>query len=66
MKGQVLRVIRFLRRPFDRICHVDATEGLGKWGYVFAWFASDTGCRCCIGMRIPFAFVIGLLLGVWL
>ena len=66
MKEQLLRVILFLRRPFDRVCHVDNTDGFDRLGYVFAWFASGTDCRCCIGMRIPFAFVVGFLLGVLL
>lgn len=66
MSEWLLRLIRFLRRPFDRICHVDDTDGFGRLGYVFAWFASGTDCRCCIGMRIPFAFVIGLTVGLLL
>lgn len=66
MKGSILKVIRFLRKPFDYVCHVDNDDGFGKLGYLFAWFASGTDCRCCIGMRIPFAFLIGLVLGLCL
>ena len=66
MSEWLLRFVRFLRRPFDRICHVDNTDGFGRLGDVFAWFASGTDCRCCIGMRIPFAFVIGLTVGLLL
>ena len=62
-----LPIIRFFRRPFDYICHDRGVEDVwAKLGDFCAWFASGTDCRCCIGMRVPFAFAIGLLVGLWL
>ena len=29
----------------------------------FEWFTLGTECRCCIGVRIVLAFIIGYLLG---
>ena len=68
-----IEIIRFLRRPFDHVCHIrydeQGTEINDLWaklGDLCAWFASGTDCRCCIGMRIPFAFIIGLGVGLCL
>lgn len=63
----LLDIIRFLRKPFDYICHDDGSHApiREQIARICAWFASGTDCRCCIGMRIPFAFAVGLLVG-WL
>lgn len=59
----LIKLIRWLRRPFDYVCHIETGGFAGKIGDLCAWFASGTECRCCIGMRIPFAFFLGLLIG---
>lgn len=68
MGNALLRLIRFLRRPADWVCHDDGTDApvRERIATLAAWFASGTDCRCCIGMRVPFAFVVGLVIGVWL
>ena len=73
MKQKFLQAIRFLRRPFDYVCHIrydeqgrEITDLWAKLGDLCAWFASGTDCRCCIGMRVVFGFLIGLLVGLWL
>lgn len=62
--GKFIKIIRWLRQPFDYICHIETKGWQGKIGDAFAWLASGTDCRCCIGMRVAAAFVVGLIIGV--
>lgn len=68
MSELFLRVIRWARRPFDYVCHDDGSDApvLERIARFCAWFASGTDCRCCIGMRVPFAFIVGVLVGALL
>lgn len=45
------------------VCDAHKTQGIYKTGYLFAFLGSGTECRCCLGMRIALAFVLGLLMG---
>lgn len=54
-----------LRKPFDYVCHED-TGGIADIGYFFAWLASGTDCRCCLGTRTAVAFVLGVVIGLCL
>lgn len=46
------------------ICDADKTKGIYKAGYLFAFLGSGTTCRCCLGMRVALAFVMGLGFGL--
>lgn len=67
-KAAMLSVVRIFRKPFDYICHDDGTDApiRERIARFCTWFASGTDCLCCIGMRVPVAFVIGVMVGVLL
>lgn len=66
MKDKILKIIGFLRTPFDYVCHEENDTGIAKIGYLFSWLASGTDCRCCIGMRVFVALIVGLVVGICL
>lgn len=46
------------------VCSADNDKGIAKVGWLFAFFGDGTDCRCCLGMRIVLAFILGLLMGL--
>lgn len=45
------------------LCGVENQTWVGKLGYFTSFLAQGTDCRCCLGMRILLAFLVGLLSG---
>lgn len=44
-------------------CDIDHYESLAPVQRFFEFFSKGTDCKCCLGARVFFALVVGLVIG---